>query len=325
MGKEDKCWIAGGHSIIGMSDAICHPVHHSKANDLDCQSDRCGVRATQRCGGSTDATAQSHSTARENIVTKHTKKQISLNGSRNKPEHSGHGRPSDIISNRRSEASSASEDPSSAESSERTTSTVEEPETGSQSTIDDPVRMYLMQMGEIPMLSREEEISSARRIEQTRTCFRRTMLRSDFILNAAVELLEKVADGRLRLDRTIEISVTNTTEKRRILRRIVPNVRTIHHLMARNQIDFRLATKHRTSMMQRQRAWRRLICRRNKVVRLIEELNLRLPRLLPIMDRLHEIANRMTTIKGRGVVCEHACLFNTQELQAIRCIDTQVN
>ena len=159
------------------------------------------------------------------------------------------------------------------------------------------------------MFSREEEICSARRIEQTRTRFRRTMLCNDLVLHGTVELLEKVADGRLRLDRTIEISVTNTAEKKRVLKRIVPNLKTIHHLLARNHIDFRLAAgrcvspsqSHRTQSQQAQshRAWRRLVCRRNKVVRLIEELHLRLPRLMPIWERLQVIAKRMAMIKDR--------------------------
>ena len=40
------------------------------------------------------------------------------------------------------------------------------------------------------------------------------MLASDFVLQGAVTLLEKVRDGELRLDRTIEVSVTNTAEKK---------------------------------------------------------------------------------------------------------------
>src|SRR5215475_15902573 len=39
--------------------------------------------------------------------------------------------------------------------------------------IDDPVRMYLTQMGEIPLLKRDEEISLAKKIEVTRKRFRR--------------------------------------------------------------------------------------------------------------------------------------------------------
>src|SRR5688572_16116610 len=72
---------------------------------------------------------------------------------------------------------------------------------------DDPVRMYLMQMGQIPLLNRAEEISSAKRIEKTRLKYRHSMLATDYILQGAVEALEKVRDGQLRLDRTIEVSV----------------------------------------------------------------------------------------------------------------------
>ena len=39
--------------------------------------------------------------------------------------------------------------------------------------IDDPVRMYLMQMGRIPLLTRVEEVDSAKKIESTRTRFRK--------------------------------------------------------------------------------------------------------------------------------------------------------
>ena len=46
--------------------------------------------------------------------------------------------------------------------------------------IDDPVRMYLTQMGEIPLLTREEEISLARKIELTRKQFRKEVLSSGF-------------------------------------------------------------------------------------------------------------------------------------------------
>ncbi|MEM9186988.1 MAG: sigma-70 family RNA polymerase sigma factor [Planctomycetota bacterium] len=170
-------------------------------------------------------------------------------------------------------------------------------EEGSESHVDDPVRMYLMQMGEIPMLTRDEEIASAKAIEATRTKFRRTMLCNDYMLHAALELLEKVHKGELRLDRTIEISVTNTSEKKRVLKRLGPNLVTIKHLLSQNTEDFLSAVDRGASPARQRSAWRRLIVRRNKVVRLVEEMNLRLGKLLPAMDQLHEIGHRMATIK----------------------------
>ena len=164
-------------------------------------------------------------------------------------------------------------------------------------SIEDPVRMYLMQMGEIPMFSREMEVASAKRIEKTRDHFRRTMLCNDFMLHGAADLLQKVAEGSLRLDRTIEISVTNTTEKKRVLKRIGPNLVTIRRLLAQNKIDFRSVSSARATQARKKDAWHRLVIRRNKAIRLVEELNLRLQKLLPILEQLQEICTRMATVK----------------------------
>ena len=59
--------------------------------------------------------------------------------------------------------------------------------------IEDPVRMYLMQMGEIPLLNRDQEIAAAQRIEAARSKYRYSMLATDFMLHAAVTALEKCA------------------------------------------------------------------------------------------------------------------------------------
>ena len=183
--------------------------------------------------------------------------------------------------------------------------------------IDDPVRMYLMQMGEIPMLNRDSEVAAAVQIEGTRRRFRRTMLCSDFMLHAALELLQKVSDGTLRLDRTIEISVTNTSEKKRILKRILPNLETARRLLEMNRADYRVAVSKRASAAEKRTAWRRLIVRRNKVVRLVEELNLRIQRLLPLMSQLHEISQRMIVIKSQLANSEHLLhRGNEHELRA---------
>ena len=177
------------------------------------------------------------------------------------------------------------------------TAEIEFAEEGSESHTDDPVRMYLMQMGEIPMLSRDEEVTAAKAIERARIRYRRLLLGNDYVLHGAADLLQKVQRGELRLDRTIEISVTNTVEKKRILRRLQPNLDTIHHLLESNRRDFLVAISKRNTPAVKRSAWRRLIIRRNKVVRLIEELNLRLPKLQPLVDQLHEIGRQMSVIK----------------------------
>jgi len=168
--------------------------------------------------------------------------------------------------------------------------------TGNDIQIEDPVRIYLMQMGEIPLLSRREEIAAAKRIERSRTQFRHSLLVTDYLLHAAVSLLEKVRDGRLRLDRTVEVSVTNVREKRHIKGLLAPNLRTLHRLLRQNRHDFFIVIDKSRRMRERRRAWRRLACRRSKAVRLVEELGLRTQRLMPLLGKLKEISQRMDVL-----------------------------
>lgn len=168
--------------------------------------------------------------------------------------------------------------------------------TGSDSAIDDPVRVYLMQMGEIPLLARDQEIAAAKQIERTRRKFRYAMLASDFVLRGAVSLLQKVRDGQLRLDRTVEVSVTDAAEKRAVMALLPPNLRTLEHLLQQNVRDFRLAISRSNPMRLRREAWRRLVRRRYKAVRLVEELGLRTPKLQPLLDNLGQVSRRMDSL-----------------------------
>ena len=169
--------------------------------------------------------------------------------------------------------------------------------TGNDDQIDDPIRIYLTQMGEIPLLSRQEEIDVARRIARSRRGFRHALLATDYILHAAIGLLEAVRDNRLRLDRTMEVSVTNTAEKNRLLKVLLPNLQTLHHLMLQNKRDFVLAVSRRLPTAQRRSAWRRLLTRRVKAVRLVEEMGLRTQRLQPLLQNLRQMADRMDAIR----------------------------
>ena len=89
---------------------------------------------------------------------------------------------------------------------------------------DDPVRMYLTQMGEIPLLTRQQEVALAKQIEMTRTRFRHKVLECDYVMQTAVKVLRRVHDGDLPFDRTVQVSVTDQLEKDQILGRMPHNL-----------------------------------------------------------------------------------------------------
>ncbi len=59
----------------------------------------------------------------------------------------------------------------------------------------DPVRLYLREMGSVPLLNREGEIEIARRIERGQTRVRRILSRCPLIIQATIKLGEDVRDG----------------------------------------------------------------------------------------------------------------------------------
>src|SRR6516162_4668103 len=113
--------------------------------------------------------------------------------------------------------------------------------------IDDPVRMYLTQMGEIPLLKRDEEISLAKKIEVTRKRFRRKVLECDYALSNVVDTLKRVHTGDLPFDRTVKVSLTENLEKDKILQRMPHNLKTLEHLMEQNVEDFNQILDPRTA------------------------------------------------------------------------------
>jgi RNA polymerase primary sigma factor len=168
--------------------------------------------------------------------------------------------------------------------------------------IDDPVRLYLLQMGGIPLLTRDTEVSSAKDIEHWRRKFRDTMLGNDLVLAGAVSLLEQVQAGRLRLDRTIEVSVTNTAEKKRTLRRLGPNLETLRRLEQEKKALFRIAMSRSVPLSKRHAAWRQLVRKRSKAVRLVEEMNLRIQRLYPLLKKLRGVGSRLEALREQTEV-----------------------
>ena len=117
--------------------------------------------------------------------------------------------------------------------------------TGDDDQIDDPIRIYLMQMGEIPLLSRAEEIVAAKQIKSARRRFRHIMLATDYVLHAAIDMLKSIRDGRSRLDRTMEVSVINIREKKRLTKVLTPNLETLAHIMDEEPQGFATAIHKR--------------------------------------------------------------------------------
>ncbi len=158
------------------------------------------------------------------------------------------------------------------------------------------VQIYLTQMSDTPLLNRQEELAAARHIEDARRGFRHAMLGADYVLEAAAAILGKMAAGWMRLEAVCEGTHTVEETKRRLTGVVGPNLRTLCDLIRRNRADFAAAISKRSSPQRRRQARRRLMLRRAKAMRLVEETPVRRQHLELVVDRLKEISRRMDAL-----------------------------
>ena len=158
--------------------------------------------------------------------------------------------------------------------------------------IDDPIRMYLTQMGEIPLLKRQEEISLARKIELARMAFRRKMLESDYCAGNAVGILQQVYDGTLSFDRTIRISTAENLIRSIIKKRMPINIQTANQLMKVNTGLFKKFLNTDKTAVKKEFV-RQLSRNKRKIATLLEEISLRTSRIQAMKSKLHGISRKM--------------------------------
>jgi RNA polymerase primary sigma factor len=182
--------------------------------------------------------------------------------------------------------------------------------------IDDPVRMYLTQMGEIPLLTREEEISLARKIELTRLAFRRKVLESDYCARTAIDILQQVDEGILPFDRTMKMSSGEAYERTVVKDRLPFNLTTVHKLLERNvqlfldSQDISDIDKIKTHIKQMHR-------NRRKIATLLEELSLRTSRIQPMMKKLQGIQQKMHQLQ-RTIEAGPTADYEPEDIEAMK-------
>jgi RNA polymerase primary sigma factor len=193
--------------------------------------------------------------------------------------------------------------------------------------IDDPVRMYLTQMGEIPLLTREEEISLARKIELTRKQFRKEVLSSGFGMQNAIEILEDVMKGELAFDRTLKVNQQDPeVGKADLSDRLPGNIGTLRLIYGAAKQDFAKLQSGDSAVAGAIQIKKRIFSRRRKAVALIEELNLQGKKVRPMIDLLESRMAELRRLNQR-LQRYRGAQFNNPDAQETRrrMLDLQVD
>src|SRR5262249_34882172 len=160
----------------------------------------------------------------------------------------------------------------------------------------DALGLYLRQMGSIPLLTRAQELTLAKRLETTRRRYRRAVLFSWLTVSRVVEVFQRVRQGQQALDPTIDVVNSLDLTREHILARIPYNLRTLNRLLQIADRDFRVFLRTR-STTGRIRLGRALVRQLRKGITLVEEISPRTELLDGLAEELFRFVADMGEVE----------------------------
>lgn len=171
-------------------------------------------------------------------------------------------------------------------------------------TPDDPVRMYLKEMGSVPLLSREEEVEISKRIEKAQMQIEAIIMRFRYSCSEAISIVTNLIQGKERFDKSItEKEIANKTEFMALLPRLAELLKKDDRILEECllQIDSpSLKKNERAKMLEEieksririQAYLRRLHCRHNIIEDFGEVILRSYDRFLQLEKEIIEITPR---------------------------------
>jgi RNA polymerase primary sigma factor len=155
--------------------------------------------------------------------------------------------------------------------------------------------LYLKEMGEIPLLKREEELELSQRLEETRRRYRRAVLFHWSVLGRLVEHFASLPPGQQALERSIDVFPGQGVTLKLVQQRLPGCLRRIRKLSEESAQEARLQI-HARSRRERMRRKRANLRRLRKTVSLAEQLS---PRIDLVNDWAKQLRAGTATEEAR--------------------------
>jgi RNA polymerase primary sigma factor len=182
----------------------------------------------------------------------------------------------------------------------------EEDEDARLEILDDPVRMYMNQMGKVPLLTREQEVEICKRIEEAEIEMKRIVYSLGFTAKEHIAIAEKLLSEppKERFDRVIvDKKIANREGHLRDLRKLIKKV---------HALDQKVDAKYF--------AWQKALQkgRKEKLQRELKKLGLKLQEMFSKFFYKQKVAEEMIIVAGNVHEKFQASLRHIQELEVLR-------
>ncbi|RCS47699.1 RNA polymerase sigma factor RpoD/SigA [Bremerella cremea] len=171
----------------------------------------------------------------------------------------------------------------------------------SQSGEPESLRAYLTEMGKIPRLTPKQEVVLAQRVTRTRIAFLRRLLACGVVSTRICDLLVEVLEGDRRLDRTLEVTISNAQERALWQDKIKHAIERLTEAAQQDHEDLSVVmTAKEQTAEQRQRAIERLMRRRHGIACFLHSLGLREKFFSAWMRAIEDTAERLADAEGNA-------------------------
>jgi RNA polymerase primary sigma factor len=172
--------------------------------------------------------------------------------------------------------------------------------------LDDPVRMYMNQMGKVPLLTREQEVEICKRIEEAELEMKRIVYSLGFTAKEHIAIAEKLLSEppKERFDRVIvDKKIANREGHLRDLRKLIKKIRA-----ADQKVDAKYF------------GWQKALQkgRKEKLQRELKKLSFKLQEIFPRFFYKQKVVEEMIVVAGNIHEKFQASLRHIQELEGLR-------
>ena len=165
---------------------------------------------------------------------------------------------------------------------------------------DDPVRMYLRQMGTVPLLTREGEVEIAKRIERGRLSILKAISRTPTIAKAVVRMGEQLTSGECTIRKLVIVQDDEVTDER--IDRRARAVRAQIEMVRKTRLDVvrrekKVGTIPKREKTRYRRNYRNLLRAQVRLSRLIRGIDFTEPVKRCLVDGVREITEGVQRIR----------------------------
>ncbi len=171
----------------------------------------------------------------------------------------------------------------------------------------DPVRLYLREMGTVPLLKRADEVAIAKRMERGRLMVLKTISRSPIVLKELISVGEGLRDGTISIKKIVQFDQEELTEEE-----TESKTKEVLRIIGKIEAMYAVALKQAAAFQKTPKAKKRLYTRtRNRLARTRVEMSL-LARSIDfhplernrLIEKIHHTVERLQSLEREATKLE---------------------